>query len=91
MEKEQYVRWPFKKLNKMTSGKNEIEWGETEVGIRFTQQVYLGPRYEISTLQLYRDSGHWKDNFMEGENNFFPVETSRLNCSGKNESAKMYG
>lgn len=28
MEKEQYVRWPFKKLNKMFSGKNEIKWGK---------------------------------------------------------------
>lgn len=52
-----------------------------------------GPRYEISTLQPYRDGGCWKDNYMEGEkhNIFFSVETSRLNCSGKNESTKMYG
>lgn len=55
--------------------------------------MYLGPRYEIYTLQPYRDGGCCKDNYMEGEkhNFFFPVEIPRLSCSGKNESTKMYG
>lgn len=36
----------------------------------------LGPRYEISTLQLYRDDGCWKDNYVEGGKHifFFPIK-----------------
>lgn len=56
MEKEQYVRWPFKKLKKMFSGKNEIKWGKWKRKSG-SGNMCLGPRYEISTLQLYRDDG----------------------------------